>query len=302
MLPDTVNLVEVGPRDGLQNENMVALKDKVRLINQLSQTGLKHIEAGAFVSPKWVPQMADSSEVFHHINQKPNIIYSALTPNLNGLERAIECGVKQISVFGSASEAFSQANINCSIAQSLARFEPVIALAHQHGIRVRGYLSCTMICPYEGEIAPAQASSIAKQLFDMGCYEIALSDTVGKATPNRVEALLEHSLKHIPQQALAVHFHDTWGQAIANIYQSLKMGIKTIDCAVSGLGGCPYAQGASGNVATEDVIYLCENLGIHTGVDLAKVHLAGWEICRILEKPPQSKVALALGSPVQIHP
>ncbi|MCR9865731.1 hydroxymethylglutaryl-CoA lyase, partial [Vibrio parahaemolyticus] len=262
-----------------------------------STSGLKHIEAGSFVSPKWVPQMADSAQVFAGITQKPNVVYSALTPNLAGLERALESGVKQIAVFGSASEAFSQKNINCSIAESLSRFEPVIELAKHHNIPVRGYLSCTMVCPYEGDIMPEQTTKVANTLFDMGCYEISLGDTVGKATPNRVIAMLDSLLTQLPKDALAVHFHDTYGQALANIYQALLMGINTIDSAVAGLGGCPYAKGASGNVATEDVLYLCEQLGIETGVDLNIINQAGWQICRALGKRPSSKVALALGDP-----
>ncbi|WP_194436092.1 hydroxymethylglutaryl-CoA lyase [Vibrio fluminensis] len=297
MLPTKVNIVEVGARDGLQNEQSVMLEDKVRLINRLSHSGLKHIEAGSFVSPKWVPQMADSAQVFANIHQQPGIIYSALTPNLAGLERAIESGVKQVAVFGSASESFSQKNINCSIEESLQRFEPVIALAQQHKIDVRGYLSCTMVCPYEGNIKPEQTALIASKLFDMGCYEISLGDTVGKATPKRVEAMLDALFKQLPKDALAVHFHDTYGQALANIYQALLMGIGTVDSAVAGLGGCPYAKGASGNVATEDVLYLCHNLGIETGVDIDAINQAGWEICRALGKQPVSKVALALGEP-----
>ncbi|WP_329352631.1 hydroxymethylglutaryl-CoA lyase [Vibrio natriegens] len=297
MLPAKVNIVEVGARDGLQNETAVTLVDKVRLIDQLSLSGLKHIEAGSFVSPKWVPQMADSDQVFAGITRQQDVVYSALTPNLAGLERALESGVKQIAVFGSASEAFSQKNINCSIAESLARFEPVVALAQQHNIPVRGYLSCTMVCPYEGEIKPEQTTAVANTLFDMGCYEISLGDTVGKATPNRVIAMLDSLLMQLPKDALAVHFHDTYGQALANIYQALLIGINTIDSAVAGLGGCPYAKGASGNVATEDVLYLCEQLGIETGVDLIAVNEAGWQICRALGKPPASKVALALGDP-----
>ncbi|HAS61710.1 MAG TPA: hydroxymethylglutaryl-CoA lyase [Vibrio sp.] len=297
MLPAKVNIVEVGARDGLQNENAVTLADKVRLIDQLSLSGLQHIEAGSFVSPKWVPQMADSEQVFHQIKQQQGVIYSALTPNLAGLERAIESGVKQVAIFGSASESFSQKNINCSIAQSLTRFEPVIALAQQHNIPVRGYLSCTMVCPYEGAISATQTTFIANTLFDMGCYEISLGDTVGKGTPNRVEAMLELLLQQLPNDAIAVHFHDTYGQALANIYQALLMGISTIDSAVAGLGGCPYAKGASGNVATEDVLYLCENLGIETGVDLDAINRAGWQICQSLGKQPASKVALALGDP-----
>ncbi|EGQ7946086.1 hydroxymethylglutaryl-CoA lyase [Vibrio parahaemolyticus] len=297
MLPAKVNIVEVGARDGLQNETAVTLVDKIRLINLLSSSGLKHIEAGSFVSPKWVPQMADSDQVFAGITQKPNVVYSALTPNLAGLERALESGVKQIAVFGSASEAFSQKNINCSIAESLSRFEPVIELAKHHNIPVRGYLSCTMVCPYEGDIMPEQTTKVANTLFDMGCYEISLGDTVGKATPNRVIAMLDSLFTQLPKDALAVHFHDTYGQALANIYQALLMGINTVDSAVAGLGGCPYAKGASGNVATEDVLYLCEQLGIETGVDLNIINETGWQICHALGKRPSSKVALALGDP-----
>ncbi|EPM4283200.1 hydroxymethylglutaryl-CoA lyase [Vibrio alginolyticus] len=300
MLPAKVNIVEVGARDGLQNETAVALVDKIRLINQLSSSGLKHIEAGSFVSPRWVPQMADSDQVFAGISKKPDVVYSALTPNLAGLERALESGVKRIAVFGSASETFSQKNINCSITESLARFEPVIELANQHNIPVRGYLSCTMVCPYEGVIKPEQTTKVANTLFDMGCYEISLGDTVGKATPNRVIAMLDSLLTLLPKDALAVHFHDTYGQALANIYQALLMGINTIDSAVAGLGGCPYAKGASGNVATEDVLYLCEQLGIETGVDLGVINEAGWQICRALGKSPASRVALALGDPYSL--
>ncbi|EPI2813548.1 hydroxymethylglutaryl-CoA lyase [Vibrio alginolyticus] len=300
MLPAKVNIVEVGARDGLQNETSVTLVDKIRLINQLSSSGLKHIEAGSFVSPRWVPQMADSDQVFVGISKKPEVVYSALTPNLAGLERALESGVKRIAVFGAASETFSQKNINCSITESLARFEPVIELANQHNIPVRGYLSCTMVCPYEGVIKPEQTTKVANTLFDMGCYEISLGDTVGKATPNRVIAMLDSLLTLLPKDALAVHFHDTYGQALANIYQALLMGINTIDSAVAGLGGCPYAKGASGNVATEDVLYLCEQLGIETGVDLSVINEAGWQICRALGKSPASRVALALGDPYSL--
>ncbi|EOX4460640.1 hydroxymethylglutaryl-CoA lyase [Vibrio alginolyticus] len=300
MLPAKVNIVEVGARDGLQNETAVTLVDKIRLINQLSSSGLKHIEAGSFVSPRWVPQMADSDQVFAGISKKPEVVYSALTPNLAGLERALESGVKRIAVFGSASETFSQKNINCSITESLARFEPVIELANQHNVPVRGYLSCTMVCPYEGVIKPEQTTKVANTLFDMGCYEISLGDTVGKATPNRVIAMLDSLLTQLPKDALAVHFHDTYGQALANIYQALLMGINTIDSAVAGLGGCPYAKGASGNVATEDVLYLCEQLGIETDVDLGVINEAGWQICRALGKSPASRVALALGDPYSL--
>ncbi|GLO61127.1 hydroxymethylglutaryl-CoA lyase [Vibrio sp. MACH09] len=297
MLPSHVNIVEVGPRDGLQNEVSVPLQAKVRLIDQLSQSGLKHIESGSFVSPKWVPQMADSEQVFAAISKSDDVVYSALTPNTAGFERALACGVKQVAIFASASESFSKKNINCSISESIKRFEPIIALAHQHQISVRGYLSCTMVCPYEGAISPQIVSDISRDLFDMGCYQISLGDTVGKATPNLVATVIERLLAQLPQDALAVHFHDTWGQALANIYQALTMGINTIDSAVAGLGGCPYANGASGNVATEEVLYLCHNLGLTTGVDLHQVNKAGWDICQALGKQPVSKVALALGAP-----
>lgn len=297
MLPSHVNIVEVGPRDGLQNEVSVPLQAKVRLIDQLSQSGLKHIESGSFVSPKWVPQMADSEQVFAAINKSDDVVYSALTPNTAGFERALACGVKQVAIFASASESFSKKNINCSISESIKRFEPIIALAHQHQISVRGYLSCTMVCPYEGAISPQIVSDISRDLFDMGCYQISLGDTVGKATPNLVATVIERLLAQLPQDALAVHFHDTWGQALANIYQALTMGINTIDSAVAGLGGCPYANGASGNVATEEVLYLCHKLGLTTGVDLHQVNKAGWDICQALGKQPVSKVALALGAP-----
>ncbi|WP_375749302.1 hydroxymethylglutaryl-CoA lyase [Vibrio sp. HN007] len=300
MLPAKANIVEVGARDGLQNESAVTLSDKVNLINQLSESGVKHIEAGSFVSPKWVPQMADSAEVFAQISQRPDVIYSALTPNMAGLERALEAGVKQVAIFGSASESFSQKNINCSVAQSLERFEPVVAKAKALNVPVRGYLSCTMVCPYEGDIDAKQTTDIANTLFDMGCYEISLGDTVGKATPNKVITLLDSLLERLPKDAIAVHFHDTYGQALANIYQALLMGINTIDSAVAGLGGCPYAKGASGNVATEDVLYLCNQLGIETGVDIDLVNQAGWRICQALGKTPSSKVSLALGDPYSL--
>lgn len=297
MLPNKVNIVEVGPRDGLQNESTVSLEDKVSLINQLSHSGLKHIESGAFVSPKWVPKMANSEAVFAKIERQNDVIYSALTPNVSGFERALVSGVDHVAVFASASESFSKRNINCNISESLKRFEPIMELANKHQIPVRGYLSCTMVCPYEGEISPQHVSSVATELLNMGCYEISLGDTVGKATPNLVAALLEHLFARLPQAALAVHFHDTWGQALANIYQALTMGVNTIDSSVAGLGGCPYANGASGNVATEEVLYLCQHLGIDTGVDLAQINRAGWSICHALGKKPMSKVALALGEP-----
>ncbi|MGF1729421.1 hydroxymethylglutaryl-CoA lyase [Photobacterium kasasachensis] len=294
ILPKHVSIVEVGARDGLQNENLVTTADKVNFINQLSQTGLKHIEAGAFVSHKWVPQMADSLSVMNQINRISGITYSALTPNVKGFELALQAGADQVAIFGSASEGFSQHNINCSVSESLKRFEPVMELAEQYKIPVRGYLSCVADCPYDGTTPPAKVAEVANELINLGCYEISLGDTIGTATPLRIAKMLESVNQHIPINQLAVHFHDTWGQALANIYQALTMGISVIDSSTSGLGGCPYADGASGNVATEDVIYLCHGLGIDTGIDLDKVADAGWNICQQLGKLPSSKASLAI--------
>ncbi|MFB1068584.1 hydroxymethylglutaryl-CoA lyase [Vibrio diabolicus] len=294
MLPSKVNIVEVGPRDGLQNESPVATQTKIRLINLLSDTGLTHIEAGSFVSPKWVPQMADSTEVMKAITRRNNVTYSALTPNLKGFEQALEAGANQVAIFTSSSEGFCQHNINCSIAESLTRFEPVMRLATKHGIPVRGYLSCVADCPYDGPTDPRQVASVTKSLIDLGCYEVSLGDTIGTGTPNRIAAMLEAVMLVTPLPLLAVHFHDTWGQALANIHQALSMGINTIDSSVAGLGGCPYAHGASGNVATEDVLYLCQGLGIETGIDLELLAKAGWMISEELNREPTSKVSLAL--------
>ena len=293
-LPSKVKIVEVGARDGLQNESPVSTSAKIRLINLLSDTGLTHIEAGSFVSPKWVPQMADSKAVMQAISRRGDITYSALVPNVRGFEQALEAGANQIAIFTSCSEGFCEHNINCSIAESLSRFEPVMEQAAKHNIPVRGYLSCVIDCPYDGATAPKQVMNVATNLIDMGCYEVSLGDTIGTGTPNRVEAMLESVLKNIPSQKLAVHFHDTWGQALANIYQALMMGIDTVDSSVAGLGGCPYAHGASGNVATEDVLYLCRGLGIETGVDLELLAKAGWMISEELHRQPTSKVSLAL--------
>lgn len=293
-LPSKVKIVEVGARDGLQNESPVSTSAKIRLINLLSDTGLTHIEAGSFVSPKWVPQMADSKAVMQAIARRGDITYSALVPNVRGFEQALEAGANQIAIFTSCSEGFCEHNINCSIAESLSRFEPVMEQAAKHNIPVRGYLSCVIDCPYDGATAPKQVMNVATNLIDMGCYEVSLGDTIGTGTPNRVEAMLESVLKNIPSQKLAVHFHDTWGQALANIYQALMMGIDTVDSSVAGLGGCPYAHGASGNVATEDVLYLCRGLGIETGVDLELLAKAGWMISEELHRQPTSKVSLAL--------
>ncbi|MDO6706009.1 hydroxymethylglutaryl-CoA lyase [Photobacterium sp. 1_MG-2023] len=292
-LPASVRIVEVGPRDGLQNESSVTVGDKITLVNQLSAAGLQYIETGAFVSPKWVPQMADSEDVFHGIHRTSGVIYAALAPNLKGLERALAAGADEVAIFASASEGFSQHNIHCSIQESLARFKPVIAQAKSSGIRVRGYLSCVTDCPYDGPTSPQQTARIAHALYQLGCYEISLGDTIGRATPLRFAAMLNACLSDIPAEALAVHCHNTWGQALANIYQSLLMGISTIDTSVAGLGGCPYAPGASGNVATEDVVYLCEQSGIHTGIDLQKLALAGEAICQRLGRRPSSNAALA---------
>ncbi|MHA2687846.1 hydroxymethylglutaryl-CoA lyase [Vibrio harveyi] len=293
-LPNKVNIVEVGARDGLQNESPVSTQAKIRLIDLLSDTGLTHIEAGSFVSPKWVPQMADSLDVMKKITRRHNVIYSALTPNVQGFEKALEAGATQVAIFTSSSEGFCQHNINCLIADSLTRFEPVMELAAKHNIPVRGYLSCVADCPYDGPTKPEQVARVANLLMELGCYEVSLGDTIGTGTPIRIAKMLEAVQVKVPTNKLAVHFHDTWGQALANIYQALTMGINTIDSSVAGLGGCPYAHGASGNVATEDVLYLCQGLGIETGVDLELLAKAGWMISEELNRQPTSKVSLAL--------
>ncbi|MDA0125101.1 MULTISPECIES: hydroxymethylglutaryl-CoA lyase [Vibrio] len=293
-LPNKVNIVEVGARDGLQNESPVSTQAKIRLIDLLSDTGLTHIEAGSFVSPKWVPQMADSLDVMKKITRRHNVIYSALTPNVQGFEKALEAGATQVAIFTSSSEGFCQHNINCSIADSLTRFEPVMELAAKHNIPVRGYLSCVADCPYDGPTKPEQVARVANLLMELGCYEVSLGDTIGTGTPIRIAKMLEAVQVKVPTNKFAVHFHDTWGQALANIYQALTMGINTIDSSVAGLGGCPYAHGASGNVATEDVLYLCQGLGIETGVDLELLAKAGWMISEELNRQPISKVSMAL--------
>ncbi|EGR0299485.1 hydroxymethylglutaryl-CoA lyase [Vibrio parahaemolyticus] len=293
-LPTNVTIVEVGPRDGLQNESLVSTRTKIRLIDLLSDTGLSHIEAGSFVSPKWVPQMADSKEVMQNITRRASVTYSALTPNLQGLEQALDAGANQVAIFTSASEGFCQHNINCSITESLKRFEPLMVQADKYHVPVRGYLSCVVDCPYDGATSPTQVANISQALIELGCYEVSLGDTIGTGTPNRVKEMLESVLARIPSQRLAVHLHDTWGQALANIYQALSMGITTVDSSVAGLGGCPYAHGASGNVATEDVLYLCQGLGIETGVDLELLAKAGWMISDELQRQPTSKVSQAL--------
>ncbi|MDP2640369.1 MAG: hydroxymethylglutaryl-CoA lyase [Betaproteobacteria bacterium] len=296
-LPKKVRIVEVGPRDGLQNEpGAVPAAVKIELINRLADAGLPAIEATAFVSPKWVPQMADNAEVMAGIRRKPGVAYPVLVPNMQGFEAALAAGAKEVAVFGAASEAFSRKNINCSIAESLARFAPVAKAAQQHGLSVRGYISCVVGCPYQGAVAPAAVAEVAAELYRMGCYEISLGDTIGVGTPGRIQAMLSAVAKAVPMEKLAVHFHDTYGQALANLYAAMELGAATIDSSVAGLGGCPYAKGASGNVATEDVVYLLDGLGIHTGVDLDLVFEAGRFICAQLGREPSSKVARAMAA------
>ena len=296
-LPHKVRIVEVGPRDGLQNEKgEVPTAIKLELIERLADAGLQAIEATAFVSPKWIPQMADHTEVLEGIRKRPGVSYPVLTPNLKGYEAAKAAGATEVAVFGAVSESFSKKNINCTIAESLDRFRPVVEHAARDGIRVRGYLSCVVGCPYEGEIAPGKVGEVAGALYDMGCYEVSLGDTIGVGTPRKTQAMIEACLKHVPAAKLAGHYHDTYGQALANIYASMELGVATFDSSVSGLGGCPYAKGASGNVATEDVLYLLEGLGIETGVDLDKVVDTGSWISSFLKREPGSKAGRAIAA------
>lgn len=293
--PKHVTIIEVGPRDGLQNESsFVSSKHKIELINALSQTGLEHIEVTSFVSAKAIPQLADHTKVFHTIDKLPSVHYSALVPNEQGMLKALEAGVKEIAIFTAASEQFNQRNINCSIDESIARFKPVLALAKEHHIKVRGYISCVLGCPYEGSIPPEQVANVSQKLLDLGIDELSLGDTIGVGTPRQTQLVLDEILKFLPIDQLAMHFHDTYGQAIANIYASLHHGVHRFDSSVAGLGGCPYALGATGNVATEDVLYLMHGLGIDTGVDVFKVVSVGDMICKILGRKNQSKVANAL--------
>ena len=292
-----IRIVEVGPRDGLQNEPRgVPTEVKLELIERLADCGLPAVEATAFVSPKWIPQMADHTQVLERIRRKPGVAYPVLTPNLKGYEAARAAGATEVAVFGAASEAFSKKNINCSIADSLERFRPIAAQAKQHGIRVRGYVSCVLGCPYEGEVAPERVAGVAKALYEMGCYEVSLGDTIGVGTPGRTKALIEACAAQVPRERLAGHYHDTYGQALANIYASLEMGITTFDASVAGLGGCPYAAGASGNVATEDVVYMLQGLKLDTGVDLDALVETGRWISGILGREPASKVNRALSA------
>jgi len=292
---DQVRIVEVGPRDGLQNEKrIVPLETKVALIDRLSATGLTVIEAGAFVSPTWVPQMADTADVLARIDRRPGIAYPVLVPNARGLDAALAAGVGEIAVFGAASDSFSRRNINCSIDESLDRFAPVVRAALDRGLRVRGYVSCVLGCPYEGAVDPGRVAEVAAALIGLGCYEISLGDTIGVGTPHQARAMLRRVADSVPVDRLALHFHDTWGQAVANILACLELGVRVVDSAVAGLGGCPYAKGASGNVATEDVLYLLHGVGLQTGVDLEAVAAIGGWISESLGRPNASKTGLAL--------
>ena len=294
-LPKKVRIVEVGPRDGLQNEKQaIATAAKIQLIENLVDAGLNYIEAGSFVNPKWVPQMADSGDVFSGITRKTGVTYAALTPNLQGYERAIAVGANEVAIFAAASEAFSQKNINCSISDSIKRFEALIDSAKQQQIPVRGYISCVLGCPYSGAVDASTVASIANELLAMGCYEISLGDTIGVGTAGETKQLIEQVARAIPIEKIAAHMHDTYGQALANIYAALEMGISVIDSSVAGLGGCPYAAGATGNIATEDLVYLLNGLGIEHGVNLEKLIAAGNTISNVLGKPTNSKVAKAM--------
>jgi isopropylmalate/homocitrate/citramalate synthase len=294
-LPHAVRLCEVGPRDGLQNEKaMVPTDVKVALIDMLTDAGLPAIEATSFVSPKWVPQMADAADVMARIARKPGVRYPVLTPNLKGFDAALAAGADEVAVFVAATESFSKRNINCSIAESLERARPVFDAAREAGARVRGYISVVLGCPYEGDVDPAAVAEIAASLHALGAYEVSLGDTIGTGTAGKTQVLLRRVAERVPIAALAGHFHDTYGQALANIYASLEVGVATFDCSVAGLGGCPYAKGATGNVATEDVVYLLDGLGIETGVDMTKLRSAGRFISDHLQRPSMSRVARAL--------
>lgn len=294
--PRAVKIVEVSPRDGLQNETkMVPTDIKVQFINELSQTGLQSIEVTSFVSPKWIPQLADHEEVYRAIHKKPGVHYPVLVPNPKGFETARKLGVKEISVFTTPSETFSQKNTHCSVSESLIRIQEIVFAAKKQAMPIRAYVSCVLGCPYEGEMPPQKVTALAVQLLEIGCDEISLGDTIGIGTPLKTQILLQSLLEHVPLAQLAVHFHDTYGQALANIYVALEHGIAIIDSSVAGLGGCPYAKGASGNVATEEVVYMLSGMGIETNVDLSKLIRAGRLITDYLERKPQSKVNVALG-------
>jgi hydroxymethylglutaryl-CoA lyase len=293
--PKKVRIVEVGPRDGLQNEaKPLPASVKIQLIEDLAAAGLREIEAGAFVSPKWVPQMADSADVLAGITRRPGVRYPVLVPNLQGFEAAVAAGAREVSVFAAASESFSRKNTNCSIAESLARFQPVLEKAAHLGIPVRGYVSCVLGCPYEGEIAPGQVAAVASDLIALGCNEISLGDTIGVGNPASARRLIEAVARRVPVNQLAAHFHDTYGQALANLYAVLEMGVAVIDASVAGLGGCPYAPGASGNVASEDVVYMLDGLDIETGIDLERLAKAGWCALDHIGRAPSGRVSLVM--------
>ena len=295
--PASVRIVEVGPRDGLQNEpGIVPLDAKVALIDALADAGLRMIEAGSFVSPKWVPQMADTAEVLGSIDRRPGVRYTVLAPNLKGLELALACGIEEVAVFTAASAAFTQKNINCTIAESLERFTPLIDLARARGVAVRGYVSCALGCPYQGEVPMAKVVEVSEALTAMGCYEVSVSDTIGVGTPDKAQAVTGAVADRIGLERTAIHFHDTYGQALANVLACLDIGVSSVDSAVAGLGGCPYAKGASGNLATEDLVYMLNGLGIETGVDLDRLAAAGRAITAALGRAPASKVAQALAA------
>jgi hydroxymethylglutaryl-CoA lyase len=296
--PQSVRLVEVSPRDGLQNEaQIVPTETKIEFIRKLAASGLKTIEATAFVSPKWVPQMADHAEVMRALPRDEGIAYPVLVPNMRGYEEAVAAGATEVSVFAAASETFSQRNINCTIAESLERFAPIFAAARAANLRVRGYVSCALGCPYEGEVKPSKVAEVAAALFQSGCYEISLGDTIGIGTPNRTTELIDTVAERVPIDRLAGHFHDTYGQALANILAALIAGVRVFDASVSGLGGCPYAPGAAGNVATEDLVYMLNGMGVETGVDLDLLLAAGSFICEHLGRQAQSRVARARQKP-----
>lgn len=293
-MTEFVKIVEVGPRDGLQNEKTpLTLQDRKQLILDLMQTGLKSIEVGSCVSPKWVPQMALSDELYAQLPKDPNVQFSLLTPNMKGFESALAVGCKEVAVFTAASESFTQKNINCSIDESFEKFADILKAAKEHDIKVRGYVSCVVDCPYEGAIDPKQVSKVVTRLFDMGCYEVSLGETIGTATPNRVKTMWEACLSELDAQFMAGHFHNTYGMAIANIYQSLEQGIRIFDSSIAGLGGCPYAKGASGNVSTEDLLYLLNGMGFETGINVEALMQASQNISQRLERKNPSNYANA---------
>uniref|UniRef100_UPI004048B27C hydroxymethylglutaryl-CoA lyase n=1 Tax=Shewanella baltica TaxID=62322 RepID=UPI004048B27C len=291
---DRVSIFEMGARDGLQNEVAVPTAAKIALIESLADAGLKRIEAGSFVSPKWVPQMADSADVLKQIQRQSGVVYSALTPNVKGFELALDAKASEVAIFGAASQSFSQRNINCSIEESIERFIPLMELAKAHNIPVRGYVSCVLGCPYEGEIAVSEVARVSEILYKMGCYEISLGDTIGVGTPQKARRMLQTVSERVPIEKLALHFHDTYGQALANILACLDLGVRVFDSSVAGLGGCPYAKGASGNLATEDLVYMLHGMGLETGIDLNKLALAGQAISTQLNRNNGSKMATAL--------